>query len=160
MKRHVIIYGVLLAAASLLLNMMQYRLLVVAYRVELYASLLGALFLMIGIVAGSRLLKPKEVVLERIIEKEVPVYVPVRQETPSNETITISATYMADIGLSKREQEVLELMARGLSNQEIAAEACLSIHTVKTHASNLFVKLDVKRRTQAVLRARELKLIQ
>ena len=50
-------------------------------------------------------------------------------------------------------------MARGLSNQEIAEQTFLSIHTVKTHASNLFFKLDVKRRTQAVMKAKELGLI-
>ena len=61
--------------------------------------------------------------------------------------------------ISKREYEVLELIARGLSNQEIADKLFLSLNTVKTHSQSLFVKLDVKRRTQAVQRAKELLLI-
>ena len=63
------------------------------------------------------------------------------------------------LGLSEREYEVLKLMAEGHSNQEIANQLFISIHTVKTHASNLFVKLDVKRRTQAITKAKELGII-
>ncbi|MBS1586285.1 MAG: hypothetical protein JSS82_12145 [Bacteroidetes bacterium] len=54
---------------------------------------------------------------------------------------------------------MLELIAQGLSNEEIAAKMFLSVHTIKTHISNIFTKLDVKRRTQAVVRAREIGLI-
>ena len=63
------------------------------------------------------------------------------------------------LGISKREYEVLELMARGLSNQEIADALFVSINTIKTHVSNLFLKLDTKRRTQAIQKAKELRLI-
>lgn len=64
------------------------------------------------------------------------------------------------LGLSSREMEVLELIAQGFSNQEIADRLFLSLPTVKTHSSNLFLKLDVKRRTQAIEKARQLRLIQ
>ncbi|HYG19004.1 MAG TPA: response regulator transcription factor, partial [Ohtaekwangia sp.] len=62
-------------------------------------------------------------------------------------------------GISKREYEVLELMATGCSNQEIADKLFVSLNTVKTHTSNLFIKLDVKRRTQAIQKAKDLHLI-
>jgi two-component system, NarL family, response regulator LiaR len=61
--------------------------------------------------------------------------------------------------LSKREYEVLKLINQGLSNQEIADRLFVSLNTVKTHTSNLFSKLEVKRRTQAIQRAKELGLI-
>ena len=63
------------------------------------------------------------------------------------------------IGISKREHEVLELMAKGLSNQEIADKLFVSLNTIKTHSSNLFLKLEVSRRTQAIKKAKELGLI-
>ena len=59
-------------------------------------------------------------------------------------------------GLSKREIDVLELMVKGCTNQQIADSLVLSIHTVKTHLANIFVKLDVKNRTQALIKAKEL----
>ncbi|HOO10602.1 MAG TPA: response regulator transcription factor, partial [Cyclobacteriaceae bacterium] len=61
--------------------------------------------------------------------------------------------------ISKRELEVLELMAQGLANQEIADKLFVSINTVKTHSSNLFSKLEVGRRTQAIKKAKGLGLI-
>ncbi|NJO00897.1 MAG: DNA-binding response regulator, partial [Bacteroidia bacterium] len=63
------------------------------------------------------------------------------------------------LGLSNREYEILGLIAQGYSNQEIADQLFISLPTVKTHSSNLFSKLDVKRRTQAVQRAKELNIL-
>ncbi|MDZ7343234.1 MAG: response regulator transcription factor, partial [candidate division KSB1 bacterium] len=63
------------------------------------------------------------------------------------------------LGISKREYEVLELIAQGLSNQEIAKKLFISLNTVKTHSSNLFLKLDARRRTEAIRRAKELRLL-
>jgi LuxR family maltose regulon positive regulatory protein len=61
--------------------------------------------------------------------------------------------------LSKREIEVLELIAAGLSNQEIASRLFLSHHTVKAHTRNIYGKLDVHRRTEAVARGRALGIL-
>ncbi|KAA1176378.1 helix-turn-helix transcriptional regulator [Marinobacter salinexigens] len=61
--------------------------------------------------------------------------------------------------ISYREQGVLELIAQGLSNQEIADKLHISLHTVKTHARRINAKLEVKSRTQAIVRARELGLL-
>lgn len=70
-----------------------------------------------------------------------------------------SIKILPEVGLSQRELEVLELMTQGFSNQQIADKLFLSIHTIKTHSSNLFVKLDVKNRTQALIKAKEMEII-
>jgi len=61
--------------------------------------------------------------------------------------------------LSKREREILGLIGQGLSNQEISERLFLALSTVKGHNQNIFGKLQVQRRTEALARARELKLI-
>jgi len=63
------------------------------------------------------------------------------------------------LGISKRELEVLELMSAGLSNSEIANKLFVSENTVKTHVTRIFDKLDVRRRTQAVDKAKKLSLV-
>jgi ATP/maltotriose-dependent transcriptional regulator MalT len=62
-------------------------------------------------------------------------------------------------GISKREYEVLILIAQGLSNREIAEKLFVSTHTVKSHSSSLFAKLDVRRRTEAIKKAKDLWII-
>jgi LuxR family maltose regulon positive regulatory protein len=61
--------------------------------------------------------------------------------------------------ISQREMTVLKLIAQGLSNQEIAENLFISLHTVKTHARRINAKLQVKSRTQAIIKARELGVI-
>jgi DNA-binding NarL/FixJ family response regulator len=72
---------------------------------------------------------------------------------------TINYNQIKKLGLTQREHDVLVKMAAGLSNQEIATALFLSESTIKTHVSNIFFKLDVKRRTQAVQVARDLKIV-
>ena len=86
-----------------------------------------------------------------VIEKEVYI--------SRNENFVLNEKMAAELELSKRELEVLSLMAEGCSNQEIAARLFVSLSTVKTHNQNLFEKLDVKRRTQAIEKGRRLNLI-
>jgi NarL family two-component system response regulator LiaR len=140
MRRTVIIYGLSLAALIFLLKQLQYRYLVRDLSIEFYMGLLAVLFTTVGIWAGLRLTRKKIVT--------VPV---------SN--FQFDPSRLEKLGISKREHEVLELMARGLSNQEIADKLFVSVNTIKTHTANLFVKLEVRRRTQAVQRGKELMLI-
>ena len=86
------------------------------------------------------------------MEKEVYISHPTSTEINRNE--------IERLGISKRELDVLGLMAQGLSNEEIAGKLFVSLNTVKTHSSNIFLKLDVKRRTQAVEKAKRLNIIQ
>lgn len=137
----VLIYGLALAAVVFVLKYIEYRYLLRDLSVELYIGVVATLFTAVGIWLGSRLLKEKKVLVE--------VPMPARVD---EEAVRAS-------GLSARELEVLRLMAQGLSNQEIADRLFISVPTVKSHSSSLFVKLDVKRRTEAVHKAKSLRLI-
>ena len=86
-----------------------------------------------------------------VVEKEVYVY--------RNDNFVLDRSLVSQLELSKRELEILNLLAQGHSNQEIAAKLFVSLSTVKTHNQNLFEKLDVKRRIQAVEKAKRLNLI-
>ncbi len=121
------------------LKYLEYRLFVRDLSTEFYVGIVAVLFTGLGIWAGLRLTS-KKVIL-------------VGPEFIFNET------GLQRLGISRREHEVLELMAKGLSNQEIADKLFVSLNTIKTHSSNLFIKLEVSRRTQAVQKAKELGLI-
>nr|WP_304608089.1 response regulator transcription factor [Lentiprolixibacter aurantiacus] len=77
----------------------------------------------------------------------------------TNNTSEVDTDKIAELGLSKREYEVLQEISRGLSNREIADKLYLSESTVKTHVSNLLLKLNAQRRTQAVKIARQLNIL-
>lgn len=131
-----------LFALIFLLKFLQYRYFVHDLSLEFYLGLIAVLCTGVGIWAGLRLTRPKKIL--------VPV---VTSDFKLNEAL------LAQTGVSRREYDVLELMARGLSNQEIGDKLFVSLNTVKTHTSSLFVKLNAKRRTQAIQNAKELGLI-
>jgi two-component system, NarL family, response regulator LiaR len=149
-NKHLIIYGASLAILLALLNWLQYRFVIIDHAFEIYAGAIAIIFTGLGIWLALKLTKPK---VETItIEKQVFV----KTDAP----FVFNQQEMDKLGLSKREIEVLELMAKGLSNQEIAENLFVSLNTIKTHSSNLFVKLDVKRRTQAIEKGKKLQLIE
>jgi DNA-binding CsgD family transcriptional regulator len=153
MSRKILIwlmYGAGMGLTALLMAWVKYRLLVLDHATELYALFIGLVFVILGAWLGSRLVKPKTIVRQEVIIKEVavPVY------TKPDVTATPD-----DPGISQRELDVLRLLARGMSNEEIAAGLFVSQNTVKTHLSNLYFKLGVRRRIQAVDKARLLGLI-
>jgi LuxR family maltose regulon positive regulatory protein len=83
-------------------------------------------------------------------------------QRPAEGRASLTTAHLEDgfpISLSAREMEVLALIAEGKSNQEISAELYLALNTVKRHAYNIYAKLEVKKRTQAVSKARQLGLI-
>jgi two-component system, NarL family, response regulator LiaR len=153
MKKQFLIYCAALALLAILIKWVEYRYLVIDNTVEVYGTILAIIFTVVGIWAGNKLTTPKKEIIREEVIVERPVYI---NAGPGTE---IPKADPEKLGISKREMEILELMAQGFSNQEIAEKTFLSIHTIKTHASNLFVKLDVKRRTQAISRAKELNLI-
>ena len=157
MNKRIVLYAIALALLAVAMKMVEYRFLILTHSLDIYGGIIAAVFMAVGIYAGRKLTGKKEV----IIEKEVHIHVPAEEVAPAvnGETFVLNNKALQDLEITKREYEILELMARGLSNQEIAEQTFLSIHTVKTHASNLFFKLDVKRRTQAVMKAKELGLI-
>ena len=146
----VILYGVSLAAIMLLLKWLEFRFLILDHAFEVYVGAIALIFTALGIWLALKLGKRKTETI--VIEKEVFVARSPGEFTPDEKIL-------ANLGISKREWEVLELMSQGLSNQEIADQLYLSVNTVKTHSSNLFQKLDVKRRTQATDKGKKLGIL-
>lgn len=134
----ILLYGVSLAALLFLMRWLEFRLLIIDHATELYMTIIAVLFTVLGIWLARNLSKPKTVLVEKT------VYLDQSGNFERNEKAVL------ELGISKRELEVLELMAQGLSNNEIAERLFVSLNTIKTHSSKLFEKLEVKRRTQAV----------
>jgi two-component system, NarL family, response regulator LiaR len=145
--KYLVWYGLSMALFLFLMKWLELRFLIIDHAMEIYVGAIALLFMSLGIWLALKLAKPKTIV----IEKEILV-------KPAGE-FRLNEKEMERLNLSKRELEVLELMARGLSNQEIAGQLFVSLNTVKTHTSNLFLKMDVKRRTQAVEKAKRLSII-
>lgn len=145
MKRHVLLYGLIGGLLVGLLKWMEYRFLVVEHSLEIYGGLVAAVFAGLGIWLGLKLTKTRETV----VVKEVAVTAPFQLDAARQEELKITA----------RELEILQLIAAGLSNREIAERLFVSENTVKTHSSRVFDKLGARRRTQAVQLGKEYRLI-
>lgn len=139
MRKTILIYGTALAALIAFMKFIEYRFFMKDLSLEFYLGIVAMLFTGLGIWVGLRLTRKKVL----IAAPDFQLNEPERQR----------------LGVSKREYEVLELIAQGLSNQEIAGKLFVSPNTVKTHSSNLFMKLGVRRRTEAIRRAKELGLL-
>src|SRR4026207_815352 len=147
MRKYVLLYGLRGAVLIAGLRLIEYRWLVVEHSVEIYAGLVAAVFASLGIWLGLKLTKHTETVVVREVMVEAPVNF-VRDETR-----------LQSRGITPRELEILQLIADGLSNKEIAERVFVSENTVKTHSSRVFDKLGARRRTQAVQLGKELRLI-
>lgn len=150
---HALIYGVTGGALIVLLRLIEFRFIVMEHSIEIYGALIAALFAAVGIWLGLKLTRKEEVVLLKEVEvvREVPV--------PMSEPFSVNEAQLRQLGITKRELEILELIAQGMSNREIADKLFVSENTVKTHSSRLFDKLSAKRRTQAVQIGKEIGLI-
>lgn len=146
---YVLLYGICGGILIAFLKFIEYRFIIIEHSIEIYGGLTAVIFAGLGIWLGLKLTRKKEVVLI----KEVPVPV------PSRESFSVNQTQLRDLGITKRELEILALIAQGLSNREIAEQLFVSENTIKTHSSRLFDKLSAKRRTQAVQIGKELGLI-
>jgi NarL family two-component system response regulator LiaR len=146
-----IVYSISLAFLLFLLKWLELRFLIFHHSFEIYVGFIAVIFTALGIWLALKLSKPK--IETVVVEKEVYV------TSPESYRNVPDASLIAELELSKRELEILGLLAQGHSNQEIAAKLFVSLSTVKTHNQNLFEKLDVKRRIQAVEKARKLNLI-
>jgi NarL family two-component system response regulator LiaR len=147
MKRHVLIYGLIGGILIAVLKWTEYRFLVLEHSIEIYGGLTAATFAVLGIWLGLKLTGRRE----RIVVKEVAV--------PAGEPFVVDERKREELGLTRRELEILELIAQGMSNREIAGKLFVSENTVKTHSSRVFDKLGAKRRTQAVQLGKELGLL-
>ena len=155
MKKTVLVYGVLGGVLIALLKLVEYRYIVVEHSVEIYGGIVAAVFAALGIWLGLKLTKTRVVTREVRVPVEVPVPVPI----PVGGPFQRNEKRLEELGITARELDILEAMAAGLSNREIAERLFVSENTVKTHANRLFTKLSAQRRTQAVQLAKEAGLI-
>lgn len=137
----VVLYGLALAALVFVLKYFEYRFWIRDLSVEVYIGVVATLFTALGVWLGAKLLGGKKV------------------EAKASPPGKVDEETLRRVGISGRELEVLALIAQGNSNQEIADKLFISLPTVKSHSSSLFVKLDVKRRTEAVHKGRSLGII-
>lgn len=143
--RHILLYGLILAILVFILKLIQWKFLLVDNAIDIYIGLIAVFFTVLGIWIATQLIKPK--VKTVVVEKEVP------------EKFAVNETELKKLNLSNREYEVLQLLAKGHSNNDIAESLFISLSTVKTHVSNLYSKMGVKSRIQAVEKAKRLKII-
>jgi DNA-binding NarL/FixJ family response regulator len=137
MWKRVAVYGALLAAGTLALQWLDYERLARSHSGDIYVFLIAVAFLALGIYIGARVLGGAQ------------------QPTPFDGNPRAQAA----LEISPRELEVLQNLAAGRSNKEIAAQLAVSPNTVKTHVARLFEKLGAKRRTDAINKARELGIV-
>jgi len=139
MRKTILLYGIAMAVLIGLLKLVEYRYMVREISTEMMVGIIAVMFAALGVWAGRKLTRTKVVL--------------------SYPDFTVDEKQLDRLGISKREYEVLGLISEGLSNQEIAEKLFVSLSTVKTHSSNLFAKLDARRRTQAIQRAKELRIL-
>jgi len=137
MARTIILYAILLALAAAALNWLQYRYLARAFSTEIYIGLIAAAFIVLGAWVGNRL-TPRRARLDGFVRNDAAV---------------------GSLGLSPREVQILDALASGQSNKELARSFGISPNTVKTHLARVYAKLAVERRVQAIEKARMLGII-
>jgi DNA-binding CsgD family transcriptional regulator len=150
-KKTVLVYGLLGGVLIAVLKVIEYRFLVIEHSFEIYGGLVALVFSALGLWIGLKLTGTRETIVVR--EVQVPVEAPVAGPWVRDER------QVEQLGITPRELDILEAIAAGLSNREIAERLYVSENTVKTHAGRLFEKLSARRRTQAVQRAKEAGLI-
>lgn len=138
MKKTILIFGTLIVALLALFQLSKYAMTSRNLKNEFVLAGIAIVFFIIGIYLNQRSLRKTQI-------------------TPNSGEINTAK--IAQLGISKREYEILVEISEGLSNKEIASKLFVSESTVKTHVSNLFAKLDAKRRTQAIQRAKEEQII-
>jgi two-component system, NarL family, response regulator LiaR len=148
-NKQIILYGLALAAIIFVIRWFETRYVLGDDQLDTYITIIALIFTGLGIWLTIKLRKPK--VETVIVEREILV-------TPPSEFV-LNEKELNRLNLSRRELEVLQLMAGGLSNQEIADRLFVSLNTIKTHTAQLFEKMEVKRRTQAVDLGKKLSII-
>ncbi|MCZ6594452.1 MAG: response regulator transcription factor [Bacteroidetes bacterium] len=138
MKKTIFIFSTLIIALLVLFQLSKYSVLSGDLNIEFMIAGIALIFFLIGIYLNKKSLQKKNILdtSGKIDDKKI-----------------------SELGISNREYEILVEISEGLSNKEIAEKLFVSESTVKTHVSNLYVKLDAKRRTQAIQRAKEMNLI-
>jgi ATP/maltotriose-dependent transcriptional regulator MalT len=156
MRKQVLIFGLVGGVLVTLLQWTEFHFVVFEHSVAIYGVLIAILFAGTGIWLGTRLLAPRERIVK--VEIAVPTAPPPSFAVDDNARERLDVT-RERLGITRRELEILEHVARGLSNREIGETLFVSENTVKTHCSRAFDKLGARRRTEAVQRGKELGLL-
>jgi len=135
-------YALTLGALAFALNYLDFKHMVYDLETDVYLFIIGTLFLALGLWLGNKFIGSG-----RMLQR------------PDGTVVNLNDQKMEELGLSKREIEVLKLISTGLSNQEIAEKLFISLSTVKTHTSNIYSKLGVKNRASAIVTAQESGLV-
>ena len=134
--RTILLYSLALAGAATVLQWIEYRYLAHAFSFEIYLALVAVAFLALGLWTARRL-----------------------TPGPAPSEFEVNEAAIRSLGLTRRECEILEKLASGQSNKELARLFEISPNTVKTHVARLYEKLEVRNRVEAIEKARELALI-
>jgi len=136
MKKTVLVFSLLIIALLLLFQLSTYAVINGNTKIELVLGAVAIAFLGLGLVINKK-----------------------RHEKQTSHSPSIDFKKIKELGLSNREYEVLQKIAEGLSNKEIADSLFLSESTIKTHVSSLLIKLNARRRTQALQISKALNII-
>ncbi|MEM7087310.1 MAG: LuxR C-terminal-related transcriptional regulator [Bacteroidota bacterium] len=137
MRKTILVFSALIIALLVLFQLSQYSVTSGNWKIEFVIGGIAVVFFLIGVYMNKKSL----------------------QRGSAKVSASIDEQKIIELGISKREYEILGKIHEGLSNKEIAEQLFVSESTVKTHVSNLFVKLDAKRRTQAIQKAKEYEII-
>ncbi|MEJ2112311.1 MAG: response regulator transcription factor [Flavobacteriaceae bacterium] len=136
MKKTIIVFALLIFALLLLFQLSKYAMISGDLDTEIIVAIIAVVFFFIGVYLNKKSL-----------------------HKPVNVSVEIDHKKIKELDISNREYEVLQAISEGLSNKEIADKLFVSESTIKTHVSNLLIKLNAKRRTQALQIAKELQII-
>ncbi|WP_190810742.1 response regulator transcription factor [Flagellimonas sp. S3867] len=136
MKKTIFVFSALIIALLVLFQLSKYAYVSGDITIEIAIAIAAVIFFIIGVFINKKSLSQK-----------------------STTASTIDTKKINELGISNREYEVLVHISEGMSNKEIADRLFISESTIKTHVSNLLVKLDAKRRTQAIQKAKELQIL-
>lgn len=134
MKKTVFVFSALIISLLLLFKLSNYAYFSGDISIEIIIAIIAIIFFVVGIFINQKTLQKEK-------------------------ASSIDHKKIKELGISNREYEVLVQISKGLSNKEIANALFLSESTIKTHVSNLLVKLDSKRRTQAIQKAKKLQIL-
>ncbi len=136
MKKTILVFGLLILALLFLFQLSKYSVLTGDLKIETVIAVIAIVFFFVGVYIHKKSLNKN-----------------------SSETIEIDTSKIKQLEITNREYEVLKFISEGLSNKEIGDKLFVSESTIKTHVSSILVKLNAKRRTQAVKIAKQLKII-
>ena len=139
-SKSIFLFSCLIALLALGLQFLEYQYWIRSLSGEFYIGIIAFVFMVLGLWLGRR-------------------WTAKSSKTENLSSTELNGSLVQELGLSNREMEVLQLISEGYSNQEIADQLYVSLSTVKTHVSNLFSKLDVQRRTQAIKKVQDLGLL-